>query len=113
MKKILQEKNVSPPRGCADGVPDAGPDEPRCIQVADDQHKYVDRPDAQCAAAIEVAEVARLAAGFEQDRSDEEAREHEEEVDADPSPKRRAVDKCSGEARVAVVGEDEEDGNAA
>ena len=87
--------------------------EPGCIQIADDEHKHVNRPDAQSAAAIEVAEVARLVAGLEQDRGDEKSRKNKKKIYTGPSPERGVVDPCSCEARVAVIEEDEEDGEAA
>ncbi len=113
MEEILQEKQVRPPRRCPDRDPDGGADEPRSIQIADDQHQYVYRPDAKRAATVEVAEVVRLVAGLQKDRSDEESGKDEEEVDASPSPQRRGIEPCTGETRVAVVQDHGEDGDAA
>ncbi len=106
MKEILQEQNVGPPRRGPDRVPDGGADEPWSIQIADDQDQYIDRPDAESAASVEVAEVVRLAAGLKQDRGDEKARKDKEEIDARPSPQRCVIEPRAGKARMAVVEND-------
>ena len=107
------EQNVCPPRRGSDRIPDGGADEPWSVQVADDQHQHVDRPDAQRAARVEVAEVVRLVAGFKQDRRDQKSGENEEEIDAGPSPERCVVEPCAGEARMAVVENDAQNCEAA
>ena len=113
VEEILQKQKVGPPGCGSDCIPDGRADEPWCIEIADDQHQYIDRPDAERTAAVEVAEVVWLAARFKQDRCNQKSRENEEEIDAGPSPKRCGIDPGSGEARMAVIQNHGEDGNAA
>ena len=74
MKQVLDEKDIRQPGSGLDSVCDARADEPRRIQINDHEDKHVYGPDAEGAAAIEIAEVFLLAAGFEEDGRDEKAR---------------------------------------
>ena len=57
MEEVLQKQKICPP-GCGpDRVPDRRADEPWSVEVADDQHQYIDRPDAKRTACVEIAEV--------------------------------------------------------
>src|SRR5437764_6875635 len=53
-------------------------------KIENREHEVVDGKDAQRAARIERTKIVFVALGIEQDASDQETREHEEEVDADP-----------------------------
>ena len=71
MKEVLQEEKISPPWSGAEGFEDRLAYEPGGSEITDDENEDIDRPDAESATSIEVAEVARLRSGFEQDRSDQ------------------------------------------
>ena len=92
MKQILNEEQICPPRRGPEGFEDGLAYEPRSVQVADQKHENVDGPDAQGAAGVEVAEVVRLRARFQQNRRDQESGEDEEKIDASPSPERGLVE---------------------
>jgi len=113
VKEILQEEDVSPPGCGSEGFEDGLADEPGSVEITDDEDENVYGPDAESATRVEVAEVAGLAAGFEEDGGDEESGEDEEEIDAGPSPERGLVEEGVFEARMAVVEDDAEDGDAA
>ena len=66
-EEVLDEEDVRPPRRCPDCIPHGGADKPWSIEIADDQNQNVNRPDAECAPSVEVAEVARIAARLKQD----------------------------------------------
>ena len=113
MKEILHEENVGQPGSGLDGLRDGGADEPGCVEIDRDKQEQVDGPDAQGAAAVEVAEVFFFVSGFEKDGGDQEAGEDEEEIDACPSPQAGVVDWSTDEAGMAVIEDDREDGEAA
>ena len=76
----------------------------------------VERKDAEGAASVEGAEVARTADGVLQDAGDEEAGEDEEEVDTGGGEDERGVDDEASVRHVAgeqMRGHDAEDGEAA
>src|SRR5262249_28758493 len=74
-------------------------------------HQIVERHDAQSAAYVEALEVMRLALGFEQDVSDEEAAQDEKEIDANPASFREAAEDPAG--RYEVVEQDGQCGERA
>jgi hypothetical protein len=113
VKEILQEEDVGPPGCGSEGFEDGLADEPGSVEITDDEDEKVDGPDAQSATRIEVAEVAGLVAGFEEDGGDQESGEDEEEIDAGPSPERGLVEERVFEAGMAMVEDDAEDGDAA
>jgi len=113
VKEILDEENIGPPGCGAECFEDREADEPGCIEVADDENEDVDGPDAEGASSVEVAEVAGPGAGFEKDGGDEESGEDEEEVNAGPSPEGGLVEESVFEARMAMVEDDSDNGDAA
>ena len=111
--EVLYEEEVGQPRSGFDGICNAGADEPGGVEIDGDEQQDVERPDAEDAAAVEVAEVVGPGAGFEKDGCDEEAGEDEEEVYAGPAPEGGVVDPCADEAGMAVVEDDDEDRDSA
>jgi len=55
----------------------------------------------------------RLVPRFKKDRCNQKSGEDEEEIDAGPSPERGLVEEGVFEARMAVIEDDAEDGDAA
>src|SRR4051794_40208233 len=66
MKQILNKKDVGEPRRCFDCVEHARADKPGRVEVYDDQHKDVDRPNAQSAARMKIVKVFWLVARYQQ-----------------------------------------------
>src|SRR5438270_13667536 len=50
-----------------------------------EQHGEVERPDAYSATRVKIAEVVLAAFGVDQNPSDQESREHKEQIQPDPS----------------------------
>src|ERR1700722_17577110 len=113
MKQVLNEEYICKP-GCGpDCGRDCGADEPWSIEINDDQHQHIYRPDAQGTAAIEVAEVVGLSARLKKDGSDKKAGKDKEEIDACPSPQAGVVNPCAFKARVAMIEDDGQNCEAA
>src|SRR5690348_3228716 len=112
MDEVLDEEQIGPPRRVANGLGYWHADEPVGLAVADGKREYVDRPDAQRAASVEVAEVMRLATRFEQDGCDQKSRKYEEEIDAGPAPLCWAICECACETRPRVIEDDCENRDA-
>ena len=73
----------------------------------EDEHRVVEREDAQYATRIEGAVVARTRLRAQQDSGDQEPRQHEEEIDAGPADRRhdpeRLLERRPGEPVVRRV----------
>src|SRR6202012_3871794 len=88
-------------------------DEPRRFKIDDNQQQHIHGPDAQHSPPIEVAEVMRPLARFEQDARNEETGEHEKEIYSGPSPQRGHIHPCAFESRVTVIEDNRKHGNPA